>query len=79
MLANPEFISETLALKQNKANIGEVHKWLTSNLLEPMSKAKLTEKLKSEFECEDRTIEQRLKVLIEQGSIERFMVGRNAH
>jgi hypothetical protein len=78
VLADTSFISEKLALKQSKANIGEVHKWMTENLIEPMSKSEIIEKLKVVFDCEDRTLEKRLTDLIEQGSIERYTVGRNA-
>jgi hypothetical protein len=78
VLADTSFISEKLALKQSKANIGEVHKWMTENLIEPMSKSEIIEKLKVVFGCEDRTLEKRLTDLIEQGSIERYTVGRNA-
>ena len=78
VLADTSFISEKLALKQSKANIGEVHKWMTENLIEPMSKSDLIEKLKVVFDCEDRTLEKRLTDLTELGSIERYIVGRNA-
>ncbi len=78
VLADTSFISEKLALKQSKANVEEVHKWMIENLIEPMSKSDLIEKLKVAFDCEDRTLEKRLIDLMEQGKIERYTVGRNA-
>lgn len=79
ILADSSFIAENLALKQSKANINEIHKWMTENLIEPMSKSDLIGKLKMVFDCEDRTLEKRLADLVEQGSIERYTMGRNAH
>lgn len=79
ILADSSFVAEKLALKQSKANNGEIHKWMTENLIEPMSKSDLIGKLKVTFDCEDRTLEKRLAGLVKQGSIERYTVGRIAH
>lgn len=76
-LANPDFVSEKLAMKKSKAQIADIQNWLTENLKEDKSKKDLVDMIMIEFDCGSRIVEDRLKELAEKGFIDRYTVGRN--
>ncbi len=78
-LANPDFVSEKLAMKKSKAQIADIQNWLTENLKEDKSKKDLVDMIMIEFGCGSRIVEDRLKELDDKGFIKRFTVGRSAY
>lgn len=78
ILASKEFTDEKLALKQTKAGISDILKWLKDNLQTEMSKSDLINQLMVAFDCSSRTVEDRVKELISKGEIESFKTGRRA-
>jgi hypothetical protein len=65
VLAEQRFITETLDKRNLKASIKEVADFLGNRLLEPVKKQTLIDELKVKLDCTARTIEDRLKELID--------------
>ena len=65
VIASGEMVNETKHQKQAKASTPEIQSWLENNLQEEMSKKDLINHLMKSFECKIRTVEERLKELVE--------------
>jgi KaiC/GvpD/RAD55 family RecA-like ATPase len=65
VIASGEVVNEMKHQKQAKASIPEIQSWLHDNLQEEISKKGLISLLMEAFECGMRTIEDRLKELLE--------------
>lgn len=69
ILADEEMITECLQNKNQKAALSEILEQLPVFLEEPLEKQKLIRLLKNEFDCKDRTIETRLKEIMECNTV----------
>jgi len=69
ILADEEMITECLQNKNQKAILSDILEFLPVFLEEPLEKKKLITLLKDEFECKDRTVETRLKEIMELNTV----------
>jgi len=69
VLADEDFVFSTLQSKKQKAGLFELLEHLPEILTVPMERAELIEILTSAFDCKARTIETRLKELIDAGTV----------
>lgn len=78
VLASGEEVNEIKHQKQEKASIPEIQSFITSNYSvdESVSKKVLIAHLTESFECGVRTIEERLKELVELGSLSKENKGK---
>jgi len=65
VLASPEVIREAMDRKKVKADNESLTEYLATMLTEPTSKGELFEMLKKEMKCSNRTLEDRMKEIIE--------------
>ncbi len=68
VVADSDFISAEKSRKAEKATIPQLKAWLSENITCEISKTDLVAQLKEHFECSDRTIEDRLKILADPSS-----------
>jgi hypothetical protein len=78
VIASGEEVNEIKHQKQEKASIPEIQSFITSNysIDDIISKKDLITQLTESFECSVRTIEERLKELLELGSLSKENKGK---
>ncbi|POY34697.1 hypothetical protein C3K47_18855 [Solitalea longa] len=74
ILASPETVFTVLGERQQKAELDELCDYLGRILIEPMSKQTLFDLLTEEFDCKPRTLENRIKQIMQ---IPITLIGQN--
>ncbi len=75
--ADPDLIKQVQNTKQEKAPIDKVEVWLKSNLMGELSRETLIKQLREHFDCGEKTIEERLKSLVEDDFLNKSRKGIN--
>lgn len=70
--AESDEIEKAISMKDKKANLFDIAKFLIDNLKDEIPKQELIEKLEQEFQCKSRTIAERLKELLSGKVIHTF-------
>jgi hypothetical protein len=78
VIASGETVNQVKHQKQEKASIPILQEWLMDNLQEETSKTALTSTLIDAFDCGERTIEERLKELVDNNFLIKEMKGKHA-
>ena len=65
VVADAAFVADQKSLKAEKAELGELKDWLLENVIGEISKTDLVGQLTEYFECTSKTVETRLKSLME--------------
>jgi hypothetical protein len=65
ILANPNTIQSATDSRNQKAFLEEITAFLVTTLTEEMPRRKLTDLLYDQFDCEERSIEKKLKQIID--------------
>jgi hypothetical protein len=76
IIASGETVNEVRHQKQDKASVPAIQSWLSENLQEEMPKDELIKKLREAFDCGERTIEDRLKELVDSECLSKEKKGR---
>jgi KaiC/GvpD/RAD55 family RecA-like ATPase len=76
VIASGEEVNEIKHQKQEKASIPEIQSWLSENMQEAMPKKALIANLKDLFDCGERTIEDRIKELVDSEFLSKNNQGR---
>ena len=76
VIASGESVNEIKHQKQKQASIPDIQSWLMENMQEQMPKKALITNLKDFFDCGERTIEDRIKELIDSEFLLKTNQGR---
>ncbi|RYU92713.1 hypothetical protein [Emticicia agri] len=76
VLASSDFVAERMAQKKEKATLAEIQSWIQENMGAEMNKEHLMNNLIAYFDCSKRTVEERLKELVESNFLTKEKHGR---